>query len=452
MSRTGATRGGARLDTGSIPRHLIALSLPMVWGILAMIAYNVADTFFVAQLGTAPLAALSFTFPVVMTIFSLALGLGIGTASVISRTVGRGDHEEVRRLTTDSLWLSMGVVLLFMLAGLATIEPLFALLGAGEQTLPLIVDYMQIWYLGAPFIIVPMIANNAMRACGNARLPSTIMIGSAALNFVLDPIFIFGFGPVPALGIQGAAIASLIARFVGLVLALVALHRVMGLIVWSWPTWRQLADSGRRVAVIALPAAATNMVNPIAVAVVTAVVAWYGPAAVAGFGVATRIEAISIVPLLALTAGLGPFIGQNWGASDAERVRGAMRIAALFCLGWGAAVAVVLFFAAPWIVSLFNAQAATSDTAVIYLRLVPATFAAYGVLICVNAAFNAVGRPIIATALMLGRTFAVFVPLAALAGWWVGLWAVFAAAAIANILLGVTAYIVAQRRLTEASA
>ena len=448
MSRAAAARGGARLDEGPIARHLIALSLPMVWGILAMIAFNVADTFFVARLGTAPLAALSFTFPVVMTVFSLALGLGIGAASVISRTVGRGDHDEVRRLTTDSMWLAMAIVLVFMAAGLATIEPLFSLLGAGPETLPLIVAYMQIWYLGAPFVIVPMIANNAMRACGNARLPSAIMVGSAALNFLLDPLLIFGLGPVPALGLQGAAIASLAARAAAFVLAVAALHYRMQLIVWALPRWQHLRVSARRVAVIALPAAATNMVNPIAVAVVTAVVASFGPAAVAGFGVATRIEAIAVVPLLALTAGLGPLIGQNWGASEAGRVRAAMRISALFCLAWGLAIAVLLFVLAPQIAGLFEADAETRAAAVTYLRWVPPTFAAYGVLICVNAAFNAVGQPMRATALMLGRTFGLFVPLAALGGWLIGLWAVFAAAAVANLAMGLVGYALARRRLT----
>lgn len=451
MSTTAtATRGGAALHEGSIARHLVALSLPMVWGILAMIAFNVADTFFVARLGTAPLAALSFTFPVVMTVFSLALGLGIGTASVISRTVGRGDHAGVQRLITDSIVLATLVVLVFMVAGLATIDPLFALLGAGEKTLPLIHEYMLIWYFGAPFVIVPMIANNAMRACGNARLPSAIMILSAALNFGLDPLLIFGFGPLPALGLEGAAIASLIARFASLVLALAALHFQMRLIQWRPPRLAELAASGRQVAKIALPAAATNMVNPIAVAVITAVVAWFGPAAVAGFGVATRVEAIAVVPLLALTAGLAPLVGQNWGAADAERVRAALRIAGQFCLGWGLLVAVVLWFAAPAIVGLFDADAATRAAAVTYLQLVPPSFAAYGVLICVNAAFNAVGRPIVATVLMLGRTFGLFVPLAVLGGWFYGLGAVFAAAAIANIALGVTAYALARRRLTVA--
>jgi len=449
MSGTAGTRGGTRLYEGSIATHLIALSLPMVWGILAVLAFNLADTFFVARLGTAPLAALSFTFPVVMTVFSLAIGLGIGAASVISRTVGRGDQTAVRRLTTDSLWLSIAIVLLFMAAGLATIEPLFTLLGAGPQTLPLIADYMQIWYLGVPFVIVPMIANNAMRACGNARLPSAIMVGSAALNLVLDPVLIFGIGPIPALGITGAAIASLIAHFAGFVLAVVALHFHMQLIDWRWPCFRSLLDSGRRMAVIAVPAAATNMVNPIAVAVVTAVVAWFGPAAVAGFGVATRVEAIAVVPLLALTAGLGPLVGQNWGAEDGVRVQAALRISALLCLAWGVLIAAVLFVLAPQVVALFDADGTTRDAAVTYLRLVPPSFAAYGVLICVNAAFNAVGRPIMATGLMLARTFGLFVPLAFLGGWLYGLPAVFAAATVANLALGVVAYAVARRRLTQ---
>lgn len=448
MSTVTAKRARARLFEGSIAGHLVSLSLPMVWGILAVLAFNLADTFFVARLGTAPLAALSFTFPVVMTIFSLALGLGIGTASVIARTVGRGDHAAVQRLTTDSMWLATAIVLVFMVAGLLTIEPLFTLLGAGEETLPLIVDYMQIWYFGVPFVVVPMVANNAMRACGDARLPSAIMVSSAALNFILDPLLIFGLGPLPALGIQGAAIASLIARCLALVLALAALHYQMQLIAWAWPRWRQLMESGRQVAVIALPAAATNMVNPIAVAVVTAVVAWFGPSAVAGFGVATRVEAIAVVPLLALTAGLGPLVGQNWGAADTVRVQAALRISALFCIGWGVLIALVLFIWAPHVVALFNVDDATREAAVTYLRLVPPTFAAYGVLICVNAAFNAVGRPIMATALMLGRTFGLFVPLAALGGWLYGLPAVFAAAAIANIVLGVVAYVAARRRLT----
>lgn len=430
----------ARLTTGPVRRHLVAMSVPMAWGILAVISFNVADTYFVGQLGTRPLAALSFTFPVVMTVMSLALGLGIGVASVLSRALGSSDHEEVCRLTTDSLVLSTLIVLAFVVLGLATIGPLFTALGADAETRVLISDYMTIWYLGMPLLVVPMVGNNAIRACGDARLPSAIMIFAALLNIGLDPLFIFGLGPVPAMGIQGAAVASLAARAVTLLLALAVLHYRMRLIAWTWPRPSHLWDSARRILHVALPAAATNMVNPIAVAVITALVARFGAPAVAGFGVATRIEAFALIPLLALTAGLGPVVGQNWGAGHVDRVDRALRAAAVFCLGYGLMVAAALVLAGPRLAGLFDDHPDTIAATTLYLWLVPVSFTGYGVLICVNAVLNAAGRPLAATALMSLRTFGLYVPLAAVAAWWGSLAGVFGAAALSGFVAGAAAW------------
>lgn len=430
----------ARLTSGSVNRHLVGMSVPMAWGILAVISFNVADAYFVGQLGTRPLAALSFTFPVVMTVMSLALGLGIGVASVLSRAIGYRGEEAVRRLTTDSLVLATLIVLAFVGLGLATIEPLFAALGADAATRVLIADYMVIWYLGMPFLVVPMVGNNAIRACGDARLPSLIMIAAALLNILLDPLFIFGLGPVPALGIQGAAVASVIARASTLVLALAVLHYRMRLIAWAWPRPAQLWVSARQILHVALPAAATNMVNPIAVAVITALVARFGAPAVAGFGVATRIEAFALIPLLALTAGLGPVVGQNWGADRTARVAQALRTAAVFCVGYGLLVAALLALAAPTLGAMFDDHPETVAAAVAYLWIVPVSFTGYGVLICVNAALNAAGRPLAATALMGLRTFGLYVPLAWLAAHRGSLEGVFAAAAVAGLIAGAIAW------------
>lgn len=436
----GETVSRARLTAGSVTRHLTAMSVPMAWGILAVISFNVADTYFVGQLGTRPLAALSFTFPVVMTVMSLALGLGIGVASVLSRAIGARGKDEVRRLTTDSLVLATLIVLAFVALGLATIDPLFAALGANAATRVLIADYMTTWYLGMPFLVVPMVGNNAIRACGDARLPSAIMTAAAVLNILLDPLFIFGWGPVPAMGIQGAAVASLAARASTLVLALAILHYRMRLIAWRWPRPGHLWRSAREILHVALPAAATNMVNPIAVAVITALVARFGPASVAGFGVATRIEAFALIPLLALTAGLGPVVGQNWGGGHVDRVARALRGAAVFCLGYGLLVAGLLALAAPTLAALFDDHPETLAAATLYLWLVPVSFTGYGVLICVNAALNAAGRPLAATALMALRTFVLYVPLAWVAAAWGSLGGVFAAATVAGLVAGALAW------------
>ncbi|MEL7053459.1 MAG: MATE family efflux transporter, partial [Cyanobacteria bacterium J06588_5] len=136
------------LIEGPIGKQLFKLTLPMVGGIFALVAFNLADTYFVGQLGTTQLAAMSFTFPVVMTLGSLALGLGVGASSIIARAIGQGDRSRVQRFTTNSLTLGLSMVALLSAIGLLTIDPLFRLLGAGPETLPFIREYMQIWYFG----------------------------------------------------------------------------------------------------------------------------------------------------------------------------------------------------------------------------------------------------------------------------------------------------------------
>jgi Na+-driven multidrug efflux pump len=159
----------------------------MVWGILSILAFSLADTYFVAQLGTQELAAISFTFPIVNVLSNVAMGLGIGASSMISRAIGEGDRQKVQRLTTDSLLLSLLVVVVLVGIGLATIQPVFTALGAGPDILPLIQDYMSIWYLGMAFIVVPMVGNSAIRASGNTLVPGMSMMFAAGANIVLDP-------------------------------------------------------------------------------------------------------------------------------------------------------------------------------------------------------------------------------------------------------------------------
>ena len=144
------------LTEGPISNQLVTLTLPMVGGIFAIVAFNLADTYYVGQLGTNQLAAMSFTFPVVMTLGSLALGLGVGASSIIARAIGEGDHSRVQRFTTNSLTLGVTAVVLLSAIGLMTIDPLFTALGAGPDVLPFVRQYMQIWYFGMVFLVIPI--------------------------------------------------------------------------------------------------------------------------------------------------------------------------------------------------------------------------------------------------------------------------------------------------------
>lgn len=156
----------AKLTEGPVGATLLGLSVPMMGGIFGAIGFNLADTYFVALLGTRELAAMSFTFPVAMVMIGLAFGLSTGTVSVVSQAIGRGEMGRVKRLVTDSLVLAFLAVLAVSIAGMLTIDPLFTLLGATPETLPLIREYMLIWYPGMVCLVVPIVANAAIRATG----------------------------------------------------------------------------------------------------------------------------------------------------------------------------------------------------------------------------------------------------------------------------------------------
>lgn len=436
------------LTEGPISRRLITLTLPMVWGIFAIVAFNLADTYYVGQLGTDQLAAMSFTFPVVMTLGSLALGLGVGASSVIARAIGHGDRNIVQRLTTNSLTLGVVAVAVLASLGLLTIDPLFRALGAGPEVLPFVRQYMQIWYFGMVFLVVPMVGNSAIRAAGDTGTPSLIMTLSAGFNIVLDPLLIFGLWGFPELGLAGAALATVIARAMTLVASLLVLQFKEHMLCSHLPTLEQTLGCWRSILKVGLPAAGANMIAPISMGVITSMLATHGAVAVAGFGVASRVESFAMIVLVALSASIGPFVGQNWGAQKYGRVHRALHHSYLFCLGWGAFVAVGLAAVAPQIVPLFNTDSEVVEIAAMYLWIVPISYGTAGIIQVGSSIFNALGKPGPAVIMTVLRMFVLYIPLAYMGSRWLGPLGIFGAATIANGLVGMGAYWWSQRACT----
>ncbi len=430
-----------RLTEGAVGGQLVRLTLPMVWGIFAVIAFNLVDTYFVGQLGTDQLAAMSFTFPVVMVFGSLAIGLGIGASSVIARAIGEGDRHKVKHLTTNSLTLSVLIVGIFIVLGFTTIDPLFKLLGASSQLLPLIHEYMEVWYLGMIFLVIPMVGNSAIRAAGDTTIPSLIMTLAAIVNIGLDPVFILGWGGIPALGLKGAALATVISRSTTLVASLMVLHFREKMILWSWSCFKQVWGCWKEILQVGLPAAGTNIITPISIGVITSLLAQYSPETVAGFGISSRIEAFALIVLMALSATMGPFVGQNWGAQKYQRVNRALRLSFIFCLGWGVFLAIILWVSAPWMITRFDNNSEVVRTATQYLRIVPLSYGLQGIFLVGNSAFNALGKPMPALMMTLTRMIFIYIPLAYFGSIYFGLKGVFYAAFIANLIVGIGTFI-----------
>ncbi|MFQ5975861.1 MAG: MATE family efflux transporter [Candidatus Hydrothermarchaeales archaeon] len=430
----------ARLVEGPVGKMLFNMTIPMIFGMAAIIVFNLIDTFFVAQLGTNELAALSFTFPVVLVVGSLALGLGTGGAAVIAQAIGKGDYDRVKRLTTDSLILSVLLVSVFIIVGILTINPLFSLLGASPEIIVLIRQYMMIWYLGMLFVVVPMVGNSAIRATGDTKTPSIIMAIAATVNFILDPPLIFGLGPFPKLGLEGASIATVFARAITLVISLWVLYYREKMITLEIPSFKAVAESWKSILYIALPSAGSRIIIPVGMGVITRFVASYGAEAVAAFGVASRIEMVAVLVFIALGAVIAPFVGQNWAAGRLDRVYLGRKYTNSFCMAWGATMLVLLAITARPIASVFSDNPEVVKTVVLYLMIVPAGIGYHGIFLLATTSLNVLNRPPHAAALAVIQMFFLYIPLAYAGSYLFGLAGIFSAVAITYFIAGMSAH------------
>ncbi len=434
---------------GDINKTLKNLTIPMIFGVLGMVAFNLADTFFVGKLGTDQMAALSFTFPVVLVLNSLTLGLGIGTSSVISRAVGQNDKDKVTRLATDSLSLGLIIAIIIAVIGLFTIKPLFSILGAKANTMPYIIDYMKIWYLGVPMVVIPMIGNNAIRALGDTKTPSVVMLISATMNILLDGAFIFGIGFIPALGIKGAALGTVISRTLTFFIALYVLVIREKVVSFVKIELHELISSWKTILAIGIPNAVSKMIIPIGVGVVTNIVANFGTSAVAAFGIASKVEILAISVVNALSAVVPVFVGQNFGANKIDRVKKGVISSEKFSLIYGLSIYVLLIILARPISYIFTKDPAVSNVIVLYLRIVPLGYAFQGILLIINAALNALNKPIRASILSLVQTLVIYVPLSYISSQFFGLKGIFLSLVVSYLIIAIISHLVVHKEISR---
>jgi putative MATE family efflux protein len=427
------------LTEGSPGRHILRMTPPMIMGFFAMMAFNLTDAWFVSRLGTVSLAAIGFTFPLVMIFYSISLGLGVGTASCVSRAIGLGDHDRVKHLTTYSLLLTLITLGVLAACGQLFAPAILRLMGAGEGTLGPALGYMRIWFCFLPLAVLPMVGNNAIRATGDAFRPGLIMASGALLNIALDPLFIFGWGNFPALGVAGAAIATGISRMVTVLLSILLLHYRYRMLAWSRPVLSEVLDAWRTVLFVAAPAAATNLLLPLAGGIIIRFIAGAGTEAVAATTAGQRMEGFAYLVPMAMGTALIPIIGQNWGAGRIDRVRSAWVrtnwygiIYSLVCL-----LAALLF--APAVAAWFSHDPEVIRLIGLYLRIILTGAVLQHSAVYTGFAFNAIGMPLHASLLMALRLLGLVLPLAWLGSRLAGVPGVYIGMAAGQFISGIIA-------------
>lgn len=405
-------------------------------GFSAMTVAQLIEAVYLGHLGTMPLAAVSFTFPVIMVLQSIAMGMGIGASSIVSRTAGAGDRNQVKALVTHTLVLMLGLLVGLAILGRMFSAPIFAVLGAKGEVLHLVIQYMDIWFFGLPLFALSMIGTSLIRAVGNAAAPGIVLMVGSVLQIIIEPLLIFGIGPFPKLGIEGAALGFVIARAGSFSLCYyVLLFREKMLtttLTGAVASWKSIMHVG-------IPATATNLIMPVSLGIITRLLASHGATVVAGFGVGSRISSLMVMIVFAVASSTGAFVGQNWGAQQYDRVNKALSFANKFVMAWGVVAFVIMLLFGRMLVSLINDDPTVVEAANWYLVITPLSIGFMGMTAIASSCFNAMGKPIPPLVISIARMFVVYVPLAILFDHLWGYVGIFVATSLSTILLGIVA-------------
>lgn len=428
-----------------VTSQLNSMAFSTAIGMLSVIGFNLVDTLFIAMLGVEELAAISFTPSIIFSLSSLTIGLGIGLSVVISKATGENMNSERKKICTYSILLSLIFSCLFAFLGAITIEPVFSLLGASGTVLQHVESYMLIWYLSMPFLVLPIVGNSAIRGIGNAKFPAALMLFSSVLNLILDPILIFGLGPIEGMGITGAAWASVIARLLSTLIAVYYLYHKVNLLTFYFSSFRQIWSVWQRVLKIALPVGATRVLTPLSMGVVTMIVAQHGDAAVAAFGVGSRIESVSMIFITGLSVVIGPFIGQNLSNGLLDRVETAINYGIKFCVIWGVFNALFFVLFAEHLGALFSDDHQVIKYSVFYLYIVPISLIGLACQIIASSSCNPLGEPFTALKLSIIRMWFFCIPVVLIANYLGGFRGIIIGLLVANILSGLVAVVMVKQ-------
>jgi putative MATE family efflux protein len=438
------TSAPPKFVTGSILRHILVLTGTGAAGLMAIFLGDLANILFLSWAGDdVVIAAVGYASSILFLTISIGIGLSIAATSLVSPALGAGRRMRARRLSLNAHVLTFVAASLLSLVIWLLIPQFLELLGATGRAYELATVYLLILVPALPPLAVAMTSASVLRSAGDARRAMNVTLIGAPVNTLLDAILILGLG----LGIQGAAIASALSRLVMMAIGLYG-------VVWVHDLWGRLrvrtvlADAPAHIAV-AVPAVLTNIATPVANAYVTRAMAPFGDTAVAGWAIVGRVIPVAFGAIFALSATVGPIIGQNYGAGAFDRVRAALTqsllVTAVFT---GVAWAILAVLAWP-IAGAFDATGETADLIVFFCRALPPTFVFLGALFVANAAFNTLGRPHYSTALNWGRATLGTVPLVQAGAVLAGATGVLAGSVLGGVIFGILAVWLAYRWIDQ---
>lgn len=339
---------------GKILPTLLRLSVPAIIAFTFHTTFNFVDRLFVSRLGAIELGALGMAFTVQSILITIGSGTGIGASSLIARFIGAGKKDKANNTAEHTLLIILGLSLFFTILGPFLTRPLFVLLGASEQMLPYILSYINIVLYGSFFQFFAMIGNGILRGEGNTVTPMQVMILGTLVNIALDPLLIFGVGPFPALGVQGAAIATVIGRAVSCILLTVSLFGTKNIVVLNMRAFRYQGSILRGIFAVGGPTIVGQLSNSLGLSLLFILLRPYGDMAKSAFTLGFTYQQVAILPIIGIAQGSLTMTGQNFGAKEFRRVRAVIQKSLLFCMVLMSAFALVMIVGRGSLVRVFS--------------------------------------------------------------------------------------------------
>lgn len=401
-----------RLGTEPIVPLLFKLALPSILSMFIQSLYNVVDSLFVARISEDALAALSLAFPIQMVLIAVAVGTGVGTSSLISRLLGSGEDERAYSVATHVLILALvygaaaalvGAFLPEQLIGFFTEDPLLIDYGG---------SYIGIILMGATALFIPMIANNILRGEGNTIVPMITMLIGSVLNIILDPLLIFGYGVFPELGIEGAAVATVLSRVISGTFIIIMLLGSKNQVRVSFKDFKPDLSIIGQIYQVGFPAVIMQVLASVMVGGINTILAGYSATAIAAMGIYFRLQSFVFMPVFGLNQGYMPIVGYNYGYNNADRMKQTMK--AGFIVGFSfTMIGFIIFQLFPQqLIRMFGDSKELLEIGGNALKTISIAFPIIGPAIVGSTTFQAVGKGFPSLVLSFLRQIIILLPLA----------------------------------------
>ena len=392
MNRKKTKGRGRNLTEGEMLKTLFLLAAPVVLGMALQTGFNIIDTFFIGMLGSEELAAISVTFPVVFIFIAIASGLAIGSTALVSQSIGARKTSKASNIALHSIIIGIITGTTIAVLGVFFSPPLFRFMGVSGHILEMTIQYANLIFFGFVFLFIGFIAQGIIQADGDTVTPTRNLGVAVFLNIILDPLFIFGLGPVPAMGLVGAGLATVLARSVGAFLNIFHIFTNRTSIRMDIKYFVPEVLIFKRIVAIGFPSSLSNSINSIGMILLMSLVGAFGTSAIAAFGVGIRLESLAIMPIIGLSSAVIPFVGQNLGAKKIQRAKESVSLAAyaviaFMCLFW-----LVWFFMPEIVYSPFTTDPDVLAIGSSYLRIISFGYIFMGLNFILGAAFQGSGR------------------------------------------------------------